>query len=381
MKVTISTTISLLLIIVIFVSNPPWFIWGGGYLFIASAVLLLFCVITARLKQVPKYFLIMSPIFLISFFYFVLFKGVSEFRFSSVIFFITYMCLFFINDDEKIYAFDLLSKIFGIVVSVSLFFWIINNFIFQLPYVFKLNYSDLLGKGGNLIFNNYIVFIQSDSDFLRFYGVFDEPGVLGTLSAFVLYGQGYNFKKSTNLFILLGGVFTFSLAFYVITILGFLIYLIKNRKLEYFFMLFLSFFGFLGLSLIESFRVIVIDRFLSLDDSANGRSNILLDQYYEEFLKSNKLLFGDDLNFFSNNLNLLEGQTYKFFVIEYGLVGVVLLLLIYISLFNMKKINLLNFAIFAIFVLSFLQRPFMFTPWQIILFSIILAKLNRRIVS
>lgn len=376
MKISASLIIPLILAIIVYCSNPPWFLWGGNFLYVILFVFMIFCVLYARFKKIPSQFLQALPVFLSSVLFFVIYKGASEFRFSSVVFFITYMCLFFIKDKEKIKAFEILSKSFGVVVGVSLFFWIINNFIFPLPSFSNLNYSDLLGKGEGLSFLNYIVFVQPDLDILRFYSVFDEPGVLGVLAALILYGQAYNFKKTTNILILLGGIFSFSLAFYVVTLVGFFAHLVKQRKFENILVILFSVLGFYGLSSIESFRVVVIDRFLSFGNSVGDRNGILLNQYYDEFWDSNNFLFGVDLDFFAKNPMLIDGQSYKFFIIEYGVVGFLLLLLLYILLFDLKKVNFLSLVLLALFLLSFLQRPFMFTPWQIILFSIMLPKLK-----
>ncbi len=58
--------------------------------------------------------------------------------------------------------------------------------------------------------NNYLLFVtMATANTFRFYSMFDEPGVLGTLSAFVLFANKYDFKRKSNLIILIGAFFHF----------------------------------------------------------------------------------------------------------------------------------------------------------------------------
>lgn len=51
--------------------------------------------------------------------------------------------------------------------------------------------------------------------FNRFYAFYDEPGVLGNVTMALLYTQRFNLKKWYNLVLLVSGLLSFSLAFYI----------------------------------------------------------------------------------------------------------------------------------------------------------------------
>src|SRR5690606_28258663 len=116
------------------------------------------------------------------------------------------------------------------IVFVSGIPWLIHTFAFPLPmWGGTIQYYE--SKGMDNILENYILFIQVQHEFVvRFYSIFDEPGTLGTLSAFVLYGNRYMFRRKENLIILIGGILTFSLAFYILLIAGLFIQNIRNIK-------------------------------------------------------------------------------------------------------------------------------------------------------
>lgn len=373
MKVKLSSIISLLLVLLIFASNPPWLIWGVNFYLIFCVVLLIFGFALFRKNKCDKNFFYALPVILLSMVYFVLVKGFGEFRTSTILLFLTYISVFFINDEDKKKGFVLFSESLSILIFISLMFWLVHNFLFKIPYSFPLAYDQTLGKGEGMVFWNYIFFIQPELDYIRFYSVFDEPGVLGLLSTIVLFANKYNFNEKKNIIIFLGGVFTFSLAFYIFTIVGYIFHVLMQRKFKYLFftsILFVSLVPFLFS--IEGFRLSVVERFKNFNQSLSERNGVQLDQYYENFIHTPNLYYGESLDFFSKNPYLKEGQSYKFFFIEYGVIGFLLLLVLYLFLIDKRRINAYVLFLLIIFIVSFIQRPFMFTPWQIALFSMVL---------
>lgn len=62
----------------------------------------------------------------------------------------------------------------------------------------------------------------------RFFGMYDEPGVVGTIAGAILMTRQFNFKKWINIPIFIAGILSFSLFFYVI----FAIYVILFAKYD-----------------------------------------------------------------------------------------------------------------------------------------------------
>lgn len=65
---------------------------------------------------------------------------------------------------------------------------------------------------------------------LRFHSIFDEPGYLGTISAFLLALNRYDFEKKENIIIFIAGLLTLSLAFYFLSILYFVLLFAGERR-------------------------------------------------------------------------------------------------------------------------------------------------------
>lgn len=293
---------------------------------------------------------------------------------TIVIFFV----LFLISDAEKISTLDGLTKILSIIISVSLGALLINNLAFNLPFEY-LQYDSGKGDGGKVIFKNYYLFIQPVGySSVRFYSIFDEPGTLGTLLAFVLFANSYSMKNKNNIVLLVGGVLTFSLAFFILTLIGYIVINAKSvlatiKAAVVVMALFIAIIFFLEDS--EGFKAIVIDRVLNLDENGvDSRTTTSLSMFFNDFLYSFDILLGMGTSFFKENPELFSGQNYKLFIVEYGLFGFLLMVLMYLSMAarNLK----VGFFCLLIFLVSFLQRPFMFTPWQTILFSLTFTSLH-----
>jgi hypothetical protein len=377
MLISIEKLLAIVLVILMFSSNPLWFLWGFNYYIVGACVLFLLTIQISRLNSINKKNALFAFLYILLFCYFVVIKGFFEFRVSSVLFFVALLSAFLLKEKEKVLALDYITKTYAIILGVSFVFWFIHNFLYQIPYKFDLMYGDLWGKAENLTFYHYIFFIQPQMDYVRFYSVFDEPGVIGTFSAFILFAQKYNFKKISNVIILVASFFSYSLAFYVITFLGMVfIYFYENRIKSILALSTISLVASTFILSIESFRLVVLNRFNDFGDSLSRRNGVLSSQFYEEFLNSTNIFFGMPLNFLTINKQLIDGQSYKFFIIEYGVVGVFLICLIYLF-FAIRSKSLFSIVLFLIFLISFVQRPFLFTPWQIILFVLICSYFSK----
>lgn len=351
--------------------------WSYYYPVLAGLIILLFLQNVKRIaKNASTSFVSIYTIIL--FLYFIVLRAHEGIQGSSFVTIITFLSLFFVSSKDKVEALSFLTKVLTAIILLSLPLWIINNYFTSLPVFGSLNYSEGKGDAGTVVLSNYLFFIQpSDYDINRFYSVFDEPGVLGTLAAFVLFGNQYNFRRKKNIVILIGGFFTFSLAFYVLTLIGIVLINIKNiRAIAYSFFIIITISTSLFLILKDdpSFQRLIIERFLEIDSSLDRRHSFELNYIFDNFMGSIHFLWGLSKKDVVNITELGSGQGYKLFLIEYGIIGLVLVLIMYFF-FKEKKSKYFYFAL-ILFVLSFIQRPFLFTPWQITLFSLIIANLN-----
>ena len=103
--------------------------------------------------------------------------------------------------------------------------------------------------------------------------------------------------------------------------------------------------------------------------SGNNRTSNSTNEYFSRFIKSNNALIGLGVGkYLSESEDRFGNSSYKIFVIDYGLIGAAILIFIYLMLMPKKPDTHVLF-LFIIFFISFLQRPYSLSAWQIILFS------------
>ncbi|MEO0038714.1 MAG: hypothetical protein RIQ59_1925 [Bacteroidota bacterium] len=378
MKLNTSSWVLNLFVFFIFLQNPPWPIWEFYFPILVICVLITFGLLFKRIiskKNVDAKFLVLTSCLILFFVFFQYFQKISV---SSSITIIVFFLLNYISDDEKRIILNKLTSVLTIIIAVSLPLWLVNQFYYKFPFGYEMNYGDWKGDDGVTILENYYFFIQEKHDFLnRFYSVFDEPGVLSTLASFVLFANKYNFKDKRNFIILLGAFFTYSLTFILLTFIGLILY---NFRKPVFFIKLFSFLLVISVLLLPvlkenpTFNTSIISRVLVLNSSIEERTSDNLKYYFSDYLTSTDVILGKGMAFLGSRPDL-KGQGYQKFFIENGLIGSILVFLIYFS-FN-KKGEFLIFAYMALFLFSLIQRPFLFTPWQIIVYSIGAANLTK----
>src|SRR5690606_22133604 len=336
MKLIINAKVPIILALIVLVSNPVWFLWNIRFVIVLLLILLLVLFLLPRLhsksavnsmgKNIPIVFLFAAYFLGIS----TLVGGFQTYLLTSAFILLIYPV---ITKQERLEALKIITNCLAIIILISGIPWLVNTFIFKLPmWGGTIKYYE--SKGMENVIENYILFIQVQHDFLvRFYSIFDEPGTLGTLCAFVLYGNRYNFKNRANLVILIGAIFTFSLAFYLLVILGLFIQNLRNVKKLLFAVIGLIIVGSTVLYLLadnETFQTAILGRFSDIEGSIENRELATLDVYYNRFLSTPEGIYGAGRNFLLSNPSLFKGQTYKFFVIEFGIIGSLILLITYL---------------------------------------------------
>lgn len=349
--------------------NPIWPLWGGiGTAISYCCVLIL---LLSRYKSVlvilfkPKIYILFSCLI----YCFVIHSLFVGFHTSNVIITLTFLLALTLDEHEKILSLRYLTRVLALIILVSLPAWLIHVFVYEFPSFGEIDNSEF--KGAVYPMNNYILFVtMATANTFRFYSMFDEPGVLGTLSAFVLFGNAYNFKDKYNVIILIGTFFTFSLAFYILTIIGYLVYSFKSIKrflVSIFFLILIPFIAYLALEDNLAFQYSIVDRFSgSAMENLDNRTGSSASDYYSTYVYTSQALLGIGSEKMAA-LGLKEGQSYKLFVIEYGWFSILILVLFYWVLAG--KLDFYTSMFCILFALSFLQRPFAFTVWQILLFS------------
>lgn len=373
-----SSIVSVLVATIIFCLNPIWPLWGGKGT--AMAYCLLVVLFGLKIHHIIKKMMLLEcwSTFLFLCICFLIHPLFTGFHTSNILIIMSFLLALGLDDSEKVKALDMFTNILACIVAVSLPAWLIHVFVFEFPSFGEIDNSEF--KGNIYPMNNYLLFVtMATANTFRFYSMFDEPGVLGTLSAFVLFANKYKFEKKKNLIILIGAFFSFSLAFYILTFIGYLSQSLKNIKkilISVILLLLLSIIAYSALKDNLAFQYSVVERISGGGvDNLDNRTGYQASRFYDSFIFTSDALMGIGSDEMMNK-QLKEGQSYKLFIIEYGVLSTICLLFSYFVLAGNKNINIYFF--FLIFILSFLQRPFAFTAWQFLIFSCATAALREK---
>lgn len=363
--------ISILIFLIIIFQNPIWPLWNIEPLNISFAfVFILFIFLIKKIGQafVKSKVFIGFCLLLICFFLFPLFLG---FSFSNIVYILTFLLIHTISDNQLDKAFFWLSRYFAIVLLISFLPWTVNTFISPLfPVWGELDLSVM--KGAEYPMSNYLFYvspIHHQMASLRFYSMFDEPGVVGTLAAFILYGNKYNFKKWEVKIIMIISLFTYSMAFYFLTAVGFAYQRVRKLNQILSTMMILITIAFTLNVLyrtVPEFQTLIVERINNASDNLDSRTNEMAKKKLESLEGTSEYFLGIGKDAMLNS-GFKQGQSYELFILEKGFMAVLILLFCYYTFIRKKDID--SLFLLLLFFLSFLQRPFLFTAWQMLIFA------------
>lgn len=359
------------------VSMNPFFIWGENRLYYVIFLLLsLFGFILSCQKKINYLtsFSLITFVFVYHYLNGASLLGCCAFSMSTVLIY-----NLSIKQAEK--TFLIFSLFYAVLLIPGLFLWGIHgltghNYLLKLGSIstnlIPSHFKVLMNEGYSLYPGAIILDYMEKDRIYRFMGVFDEPGVVGTISGLILISSRFNLKTWISKIIFISGLISFSLAFYLLSVL-YLIFIILFRFQKYKKKIIL-----LGIILLFSIagefaHVRILSRAgitLNYDVEKNkiadikihgdNRGNVLLENKFIEWTNSK------GLNLF---LGFREGDfqgasSWKQIPIKTGAIGVILLigiLLMFVSRYlNFLTLEFLIF--FSIFVLSIYQRPDVLTP-------------------
>lgn len=216
-------------------------------------------------------------------------------------------------------------------------------------------------------FTNYIFYLKTTFDygtFERFNAFFLEPGHQALVSTFLMMANKFDFRKCPWLIIMaLGVAFSFSLAGYLLSIVGFLLLKVNSLTKALVSLGALALVG--GGAYIWSggdnaLNEMIISR-LEYDESSGIKGNNRFfdntDFEYERALKSKYLWIGVKTK---ANMNLISGAGYKIYILNYGMVGVLLALIFYLTVIPARPDYRYTISFLIVLTLCFLQRAYPF---------------------
>lgn len=353
-----------------FLSLGPAIIWGEGKLLylivLLMSVYLAFSGWMYRSKSINRSDIQLS----VTFFLFSLYLGWSwnffHLGFQGPANLILISLFLLLKKDIQVSIGHKFLSLYLIFVAIGLFSWILNIFI-EIP-TFRLA-TPSTKISGLLDYNLTIlgeVVPSNAGDIYRFQAMFDEPGLLGTVSALLLCSKLWN-GWAQFLVLLLSGLASMSAAFIVICV----IYLSIIFPLRSIFV-FLPFSALIfwlikGIPFLGYFIYTKIVNLL-FEGSSNRVSSdaeLFLEGYFSDisFLKA---LSGSGYGFMAQQGVDISSLFVVF--VDSGLIGVFLLFLGYIILWvgRSRSFHFLPFLI--VFFVSIIQRPGVYSYFYFIIF-------------
>lgn len=276
-----------------------------------------------------------------------------------------------LNDDDRICCFKYIFKWFAILMIPSIIAWLMYLFV-GFPsrgkiWVNREGVQDL----SYLLRNNHIFLITyALKETTRFNGYFIEPGHLGMMGAFLLFADGFNFKKRASWVILLCVVLSISLSGFVLSFMGYLFVKYERKEIR--------------LKFIIIFGILIIAFYL-FSTLYNGGDNYLneriisrLEPDEEKGIEGNNRVFGQiDLYFATmfNDWHLIlfgydketiqalaqtgsRGTGMEMFMVSHGLIGIILSIFPYLVYYFYTKGKQFVIFSFVFILLLLLQRSY-----------------------
>ncbi len=270
-------------------------------------------------------------------------------------------------------VFDHFTSIYCLIVGISLITWILVLMGIAHPVGFLSSLDET--KTG--IYATYMVYplcVSQGLDF-RFYGPFDEPGVVGTVSALLLFCNRGSLKSFKSIVLLLTGLFSLSLFFYIIVIVYYLLFGVSKHNRNISIIIVLSLFA--GLFLLtrnnDIMRTVLWDRFLwdEFENTIAGddRMGQIGDEAFERIRGTDEYWFGvKDKQAY---LSFVEGSSsYKNVIALNGMIFFILYVLFFFLFGLTYKKNWVSFIIYMIvFLATIYQRPGLFSFVWFFMFS------------
>ena len=250
------------------------------------------------------------------------------------------------DEENKEKHLTFISKTISYIIIIGLVLNLVRlmgmSFFEGIPIIYGTELGDYSYQFINYFF--YLVNSYLGEDAIRFQSVFLEPGYLGTLVAFLLFLNNYEFKKVHNIFLILGLVFSFSLAGYLVFATGYLLRLreIKKSIIKPVVFIALLYSVMLIAPVVNGghnyVNELIVERLQYDEDKfiiGNDRFHGDTDEVYESLFTNGGFLFGiggDRFKRFD-----ISGAGYKIFIIQHGIVPYILFMLFYIILAGTAK--------------------------------------------
>lgn len=331
-------------------------------------------------REALLYFLVWGGIYAISFVF------NSHMPETSYLLYTLYGTVFLLmSDSVKRLTFNIFVKVYAVILSLGIIEYVL--FLQGLYIPIGITTRENAAANYDLIQCLFSFISLYSDDYVRFQSLANEPGLIGTLCALLLFVMDRKEHKIAFFVFVIAGILTLSLAFYILFLLYILFQMRSKRNVlvavACLVILYMAYNIFKDTASVE----LVTERIESGQD-ADNRTSDQFEQHLNQMMSSSRIWFGmgygaiEDL-YISDGGN--SGAKVCFYHI--GIFGIILLFVMYTYLILKKKgVNYISFCFLVAFWMSFYQRDTISVPYNVIVFfSPLMAnmiektKLKRRI--
>ena len=364
-----------------FLSMNPFILWdtysGSAFFDVAKKIIELiimaFFLFQNNIKIKDKTGKVMIGFLCIYFFYYLnVYPGTLDLSIGIFTKFFLIMIFLALPESNKISVFEKFTTILSISLVSALLFWSVSLLGIHMPSDF-ISADQAIKVYNNQHYLHYFGCVFRESIYYsprikQLCGMFDEPGMVGTVCALTLVGNRFRIKNNKKVIILLiAGILSFSLAFYIITFLYFSYYYLSKRKLKKSQLLVLGGLVLLLVFLANNtyFQERIISRLSLASLINNNRTSAEFDIIFSDFLQSDAILLGVGNN--SPVFMTVDASSYKVLIYAHGFIGFALIVgwFIYGGIIYAKK-NRDALILLGFFVLSIYQRPWVISLYYIL---------------
>lgn len=364
-------------------SMYPWFMAGVSSFFVAVLGVVISCLFFKIERSAfcieKKYHYVYFLLFLVLFWngLHATFAGFIE----CALIFLILGYLIGLNDEYKVSITNYVTKYFSLGLLISIVWYLLWLIGVPLPH------SEGSHPQGYSFMNYYFMTIHTDYEdnilIPRFQSVFLEPGHLTMGLIPLLCLNRFNLKNKFVFILFVAEILTFSLAGYVCMIIMAFFFYFKSLKTKRSIFLSIFFLVFVGGAVVSKFgsdessiiNQMIVSRIQDYTGD-NASSDALGDRFksntimaYKDIMSSPDMLWG--LGLTDEGLQAQEGSAgYKVYILLYGIVGLSLLFLFYLSYLLLYPSSYGKMML-LIYLLLFIQNGYPF--WYIVIFSYILG--------
>lgn len=297
--------------------------------------------------------------------------------------FLSVICLFpipFVRRTFLVDIYDNFVKVFAFIMALSLLLYFLVVFVgIDIP----SKIIQPLNEAKKEIYYQYPFLITTNNFItghsIRFFGCFDEPGVVGTISAIILLANKFDFRKWENVVVMLAGICSLSLSFFMVC--G--IYVIVIAPFKYKIISIILIIILINTFYSNELLYQVFFRRFEIDDgvlAGMNREHGNFANLYVNFRHSSDYWWG--LGYGTGALYNEGGSSYKMLIVDFGLLFFVL----YVSCYYLFAIGSISgFKKYFVYSLAFLgtmyQRPFINLPLYVFLMFSLIYVIERKYIS